>query len=121
MKHTSAQSFTTLSVAVLLALLAMSAITPDLGSIVVQAAPLPLPEGSIDGCVGAAGRIDTAGDIGAKGHIGAAGRIDTAGDIGAKGHIGATGGIGAAGGVGAAGHVGAAGGIGAAGGVGAAG
>ena len=52
MKHTSAKTFTTLSVAVLLTLLAMSAITPDLGSVVVQTAPLPFPQGSIGGAVG---------------------------------------------------------------------
>ncbi|KAK3838787.1 MAG: hypothetical protein JOS17DRAFT_786688 [Linnemannia elongata] len=58
MKHTSTKTltFTTLSVAVLLALLATSAITPDLGSVLVQAVPLLLPEGSSDGVVG--GRVD---------------------------------------------------------------
>lgn len=52
MKHISARTFATLSVAILLALLATSAITPDLGSVVVQAAPLPSPEGGSDGAVG---------------------------------------------------------------------
>ncbi|KAF9275868.1 hypothetical protein BGZ88_002085, partial [Linnemannia elongata] len=91
MKHTSAQTFTTLSVAVLMALLATSVITPDLGSVVVQAAPLPFPQGiniekigsAATGLMNAAGGVKAAGsadaaNLKADGNAAAAGSVDAA-------------------------------------------
>ncbi|KAF9324123.1 hypothetical protein BGZ91_003148 [Linnemannia elongata] len=91
MKHTSAQTFTTLSVAVLMALLATSVITPDLGSVVVQAAPLPFPQGSYIEKIGSA----ATGLINAAGGVKAAGSADAA-NLKADGTAAATGTTGSA-------------------------